>query len=213
MTETLTLYPAIQPYVDTVKAEFDQIPQDRQQLLNEFASALGKMAAVKEPLRLVFICTHNSRRSHLSHVWAQVAADQYGVGPVETYSGGTEATAFNPRAVSALIKAGFQITKTGPDDNPRYQVRYSDTRPAITAFSKVYDAEGNPQENFVAVMTCSQADENCPFIPGAKRRVAVNYDDPKEFDGTPQETAKYDERTRQIAREMLYLFSQLKPNA
>jgi arsenate reductase (thioredoxin) len=73
-----------------------------------------------------------------------------------------------------------------------------------------YDADGNPTENFAAIMTCSQADKNCPFIPGASLRIAIPYDDPKDFDGTPQEEAKYDERTRQIAREIFYAFSQLK---
>ena len=36
------------------------------------------------------------------------------------------------------------------------------------------------------------------------------YDDPKAFDDTPAEAEKYDERSQQIAREMLYIFSKAK---
>ena len=76
----------------------------------------------------------------------------------------------------------------------------------VIAFSKVYDAPVNPSEGFVAVMTCTQADEDCPYIPGAALRVALPYDDPKASDGSTAEAATYDERCRQIATEMFYLF-------
>ena len=59
-------------------------------------------------------------------------------------------------------------------------------------------------------MTCSHAEENCPYIPGTEARIPVMYDDPKAFDGTALETAKYDERCQQIAAEMFYVFSQIK---
>ncbi|MCK4776283.1 MAG: protein-tyrosine-phosphatase, partial [Candidatus Krumholzibacteria bacterium] len=68
-------------------------------------------------------------------------------------------------------------------------------------------------EDFCAVMTCSQADKNCPVVVGASMRVAIPYDDPKAFDGTDQEAANYDERCRQISREMLYLFSAVNMSA
>ena len=129
---------------------------------------------------------------------------------VETYSGGTEATAFNPKAVKAMQKARFTIEKTGEESNPTYLVTYANGIQPMRAFSKVYNADENPTDDFVAIMTCSHADENCPLIPGAFLRMPVNYDDPKDFDGTPLEEAKYDERTRQIASEMFYVFSKIK---
>ena len=58
-------------------------------------------------------------------------------------------------------------------------------------------------------MSCSQADRNCPLVPGCAARIALPYDDPKDFDGTDREAAMYDERCRQIAREMLFVFSQV----
>jgi arsenate reductase (thioredoxin) len=158
---------------------------------------------------LNFVCTHNSRRSHISQIWAQAAARYYGIENVETFSGGTEATAFNPRAVTAMQQAGFDISTIKDDNNPVYKVKFSNDAPALTVFSKKYDDDFNPKADFAAIMTCSHADENCPFIPGAKR-IALTYDDPKDFDGTPQEATKYTERVHEIGREILYAFSQVK---
>lgn len=205
-----TLYRPIGSYISSIQKEFIQIPQERKELLKELADYIGSKTKADKPVKLTFICTHNSRRSHISQIWAQTAAYYYGIQGVETYSGSTEATAFNPRAVKAMAKAGFNIEKTGDEKNPVYQVKFTDDMVPVKAFSKVYDGEGNPTKDFAAIMTCSQADETCPFIPGADERIAIPYDDPKEFDGTPQEEVKYDERTRQIAREIFYAFSLVK---
>ncbi|MBC7921795.1 MAG: protein-tyrosine-phosphatase [Ferruginibacter sp.] len=203
------MYGPLQRYIDSVAGEFNQIPEDRRRALNKLAWYVQTKVKANSMARLTFICTHNSRRSHLAQIWAQTAAHYYGVPGVETYSGGTEATAFNARAVKAMTKAGFRIEPTGEEKNPVYLVRFNDETAPVKAFSKIYDAVGNPRQDFCAVMTCSQADQNCPFIPGASLRVAIPYNDPKDFDGTPQEEAQYEERTRQIAREILYVFNQV----
>lgn len=209
-TAQLSLYSPIHSHVSSITKEFNQIPEERKEVLKELTEYIGSKINLKEPVKLTFICTHNSRRSHISQIWAQTAAYYYGLQGVETYSGGTEATAFNPRAVKAMVKAGFKIEKTGEEKNPIYQVKFTDAKAPVKAFSKVYDGEGNPKKEFAAIMTCSQADEACPFIPGADERIAIPYDDPKAFDGTLEEEAKYDERTRQIAREIFYAFSLVK---
>jgi hypothetical protein len=59
-------------------------------------------------------------------------------------------------------------------------------------------------------MTCTSADESCPVVLGAAKRVATPYDDPKAFDGTADEAKMYDERCKQIATETFYVFSKLK---
>jgi arsenate reductase (thioredoxin) len=209
-TTAPTLYHPIENYIRTIQQEFHQIPKRRKELLSELSGYINSKTKANEPVRLTFICTHNSRRSHISQIWAQVAAYYYQIKGVETYSGGTEATAFNLRAVKAMAKVGFSIEKTGDENNPVYQVKFADGATPIQAFSKVYDGEGNPTQDFAAILTCSQADKTCPFIPGAEMRIAIPYDDPKEFDGTPQEETKYDERTQQIAREIFYAVSLVK---
>jgi arsenate reductase len=205
---TRDLYPELAASVVAGVAEFDRIDRDRKNELDELARAVASRTKNGEASRLTFICTHNSRRSHLSQLWAQTAAHAYGVEGVETFSGGTEATAFNPRAVAAIGRAGFRVEEAD-GGNPVYVVRYGDDMAPMECFSKVYDLAPNPTAGFVAVMTCSTADEACPIVRGAVERVAIAYEDPKAFDGTELEAAKYDERCRQIAREMLYLFSQV----
>ncbi len=209
-TVQLTLRPEVLAYAEGISAEFDQIPEERKRALKKIALYVKSQHSANQEARLTFICTHNSRRSHISQIWASTAAAYYGINGVETYSGGTETTAFNPRAVNAMKKAGFAIETMQEGDNPIYAVSYAQGAAPLQAYSKKYDADGNPTENFCAVMTCSEADKNCPVVAGASLRVAIPYEDPKAFDGTDQEAAKYTERSEQIAREMLYLFSQVK---
>ncbi|MCA9243339.1 MAG: hypothetical protein KDA32_05245 [Phycisphaerales bacterium] len=190
-------------------AEFDRIPADRRRELDAFADMIRQARHGDQPARLVFICTHNSRRSHMSQIWAAVAAHHYGVKNIHTYSGGTESTAFNPRAVAAMERAGFGVEKTTDDMNPIYHVRFCDNRPAMTCFSKKFDGDPNPKADFAAVMVCGDADRACPVVPGATGLFAIPFVDPKASDGTPQEAETYDERCAQIAREMLYIMSRV----
>jgi len=204
-----TLFPVLQSTVEIALATQDRIPEQRRTKLAEIARFIEEETSRDEVARLTFICTHNSRRSHMSQIWAQTAAHYLGVPRVETFSGGTEATAFNPRAAAALERAGFQIESSGDGDNPVYLVKRHVEATPIEAFSKVYDQPPNPRREFGAVMTCSTADLDCPVVHGAVARFAIPYDDPKAFDGTDREAAIYDERCRQIAGEMLFLFAQV----
>jgi len=203
----------VHDYIAKSIGMFDDIPDTRKALLKELAEFVELQLTEGNEAKLTFICTHNSRRSHMAQIWAQTAAAQYGIPHVETFSGGTEATAFNPRAVAALKRAGFEIEKTNEEKNPLYHVRYHAEAPPMAAFSKVYNHKPNPDNGFCAVMTCSDADEACPIVSGAEKRIAITYVDPKAHDDTDQETAAYDERCRQISSEMLYAFSQVTVSA
>jgi arsenate reductase len=207
---TNSILATLQPMIIKLTSEFKEIDESRKPILRELTDFVSQKAKTNQNVNLNFICTHNSRRSHISQVWAQAAALYYGVNGVQCYSGGTEATAFNPRAVKAMQDAGFDIQVDKDGTNPVYKVKFSTDAPALTVFSKKYDDEFNPTKNFAAVMTCSHADENCPLVAGATKRIALTYNDPKEFDGTPQETTKYAERVQEIGREILYAFSQVK---
>lgn len=160
-------------------------------------------------INLNFICTHNSRRSHLSQVWAQTLASYFNIKNVFCYSGGTEATALFPSAAEALETSGFKIEKLSNEANPVYAIKYSKTAHAVIGFSKTFDAEFNPETEFAAIMTCSSADKGCPFIAGAEQRIPITFEDPKAFDNTPQQSEKYKERSLQIATELKYVFSNI----
>lgn len=205
------MHPTLDRYIRALEPELAALPAERRELLEQLATFIRARRDAGETAELIFICTHNSRRSHMGQLWAATAAAWYGVEGVATYSGGTEATAFNPRAVAALQRAGFEIAAPdpGPADNPRYQVSYGPEGPTMIAFSKTWQDGQNPDQGFAAIMTCTQADEACPFVRGAKLRLSLPYDDPKAADGTAEEAARYDERARQIAAEMFYLFGQL----
>ena len=201
-------YPSLIRYLGERVAAFELIPEDRKSDLSKVADYVRSRLSNSQPAKLTFICTHNSRRSHLSQIWAQVAAEYYGLKGVETFSGGTEATAFNPRAVASLQRSGLKITTNEPSaTNPRYSVKSSDSSASQVCFSKVYDAPPNPTQGYCAVMTCSQADEACPVVMGCDLRMPIRYEDPKVADDTEFESSKYDERSAQICSEMLYLMS------
>jgi protein-tyrosine-phosphatase len=209
LTENTAFLDGVEQYMENIQSDVESIPDIRKEQLEEVAAYVKEKSSAIQDVQMTFICTHNSRRSHMSQVWAQTAAHYYQIPNVQCYSGGTEATAFNPRAVKAMKKAGFNIEKTGNETNPVYLVSYSNKAEPLQCFSKKFEDDFNPQTNFAAIMTCSQADEGCPFVPGAEVRFSIPYEDPKVADDTPEEEAKYDERCRQIATEMFYLFSKV----
>ena len=200
-----------QPVLDRCEAlakNFKEISTERKQLLEKVANYIKTKRVTNEMINLIYVCTHNSRRSHLGQAWAAVAAAYYGVDNVLTFSGGTEATAFNPNAIAALTAAGFTIKKTDESKNPVYEVFFAEDK-FTTCFSKVYNHKANPTQNFAAIMTCSDAEDNCPFIPGCDLRIGTTYNDPKAFDNTILQNEKYTERSNQIAMECLYVFSKV----
>jgi len=201
-------YSELQQYLKETATRFISISSERKTDLAKVADYIRERVSKSEPAKVTFICTHNSRRSHLAQIWAQIAAEYYGLNGVETYSGGTEATAFNPLAIAALQRCGLQIVADDPTaTNPRYRVYTTETAAPQICFSKVYHALPNPTAGYCAVMTCSEADEACPLVLGCNLRVPIRYEDPKVADDTPSEAARYDERSAQICAEMFYLMS------
>jgi len=198
-------YPALANTIANLP--FAAISSERLQLLDEMATYLRSKMKQGEEIRLNFICTHNSRRSQFSQIWAQTAAAYHGI-DANCYSGGVEVTAFNPRAVEAIQRDGFKVVKK-EGENPVYFIFFSEDEQPIVAFSKVYDDAINAPKDFAAVMTCDHADENCPVISGAERRFPLRFEDPKAFDDSLQEELMYTERSRQIAAELFYLFEKV----
>lgn len=194
--------------IKNIILQFDdkQISKERQAVLAPFKAYIAEKASKKEDIRLNFICTHNSRRSHLSQVWAQTMAFYFGVKQVFCYSGGTEATAMFPKIKETLQNQGFEIQQLSLQDNPVYTIKYAVNEAAVICFSKTYNDAFNPQSAFAAILTCDHADENCPVVIGAEARFAVQYEDPKAFDGTEIQNEKYAERSLEIAQEMWWVF-------
>lgn len=203
-----TLFLEIEKTIKNLK--INQITIERKIILQPLVEYIQTKVNQQKEIRLNLICTHNSRRSHLAQIWSQTASAYFNINNVFCYSGGTEATAMFPMIAKTLEKQGFKIKAIAEENNPIYAIKYAANEHPIICFSKKYDDDFNPESEFVAIMTCSQADGGCPFIAGAEKRIPITFDDPKAFDNTPQQAEKYEERSLQIASEMFYVFSQIK---
>jgi arsenate reductase len=207
LTKTI-LFPEIETIIRSL--DLESVLAERKIILQPLIDFIQNKVNKQQEIRLNLICTHNSRRSHLSQVWAQTAAAHFNIKNVFCYSGGTEATALFPMAAKTLEQSGFKIKIIAEGSNPIYAIKYAPNEHPIICFSKTYDDDFNPQSEFAAILTCSQADGGCPFIAGAEMRIPITFEDPKAFDNTPQQTEKYQERSLQIATEMFYVFSKIK---
>lgn len=203
------MYKTLSTTISTM-LESQVISDSRKDVLAPLVAYIQSKVDSKSPIRINFICTHNSRRSHLAQIWMQVAATYYGIPEVICYSGGTEQTTMYPLVATVLKEQGFNVFKISEGENPIYAIKYGDNEVPIIGFSKKYDAAFNPSDDFAAVMTCSQADGGCPFIAGAERRIPITFEDPKAFDGTANQQTGYFNRSLEIASEMFYIVSQIK---
>lgn len=209
--QSSVLYPELAQYADELlKNQSDILTTERKELLLRLVDFIHNQLTEEGEVHLNFICTHNSRRSHISQIWAAAAATHFGLPNVHTYSGGTEATAFQSRAIAAMQRAGFKITTEDAEaSNPVYTVLFSAQHPGTQAWSKTFDDEANPKQKFAAVMTCSDADQNCPFVPGTSLRLPLTFEDPKVADGTSFESVRYDQSVREIGKEVLWVMREV----
>ncbi len=198
------MFERVKKYCKVRIQEFDQISEDRKEQLKK----VSKYIKDHDHPQLIFVCTHNSRRSHFGQVWATIAAEYYGLVSAHFYSAGTEATAFHPNAIKALQKAGLHVQSAENEENPIYLVSFEKDS-SIKGYSKTIEHESLPKSNFAAIMNCGHAEENCPFLPGADLRIPITYEDPKISDGTSKVEEVYDERCAQIARELFYMMNKV----
>lgn len=204
----MPLIQMLEGFISDVNIE--AITDSRKEILQTLVDFIQQKVDQQEEVRLNFICTHNSRRSHLAQVWSETMAYRFGIEKVFCYSGGTETTALFPMVIETLQNSGFQIAKLSEGLNPIHSIKYAENEHPIIGFSKKWDNDFNPKSGFAAIMTCSQADEDCPFIAGAEKRIPIPFEDPKKFDNTPQQTEEYNERNLQIATELFYVFSKIQ---
>lgn len=206
-TEKSGLYPALTEEIVLAKKEFSAIPDERKEQLKKIALYIKQQLKAENKVNLVYICTHNSGLSFMSQFWAVAASEYYGIKGVNTFSGGLVVTAFGLNSIHALRNQGFSIVQVAGTTNPVYESRCSEGIAPFLSFSKLFTDPSVPKTGFAAVLTCSDAVKNCPNVPGASLRVSVPYEDPKDFNGKPEQDQVYKERCRQIAVETLYTFS------
>ncbi len=181
------MYPKLLQTIELFKVE-TAILNERKAVLQPLIEFIQQKHDQQQDININFICTHNSRRSHLSQIWAQSAASFYGVENVHCYSGGTEETAIFGKIVQTLEEQGYQFVQLSEGDNPVYSIKHDNNGAPLIGFSKKYDHPFNPVSSFAAVMTCSQADGGCPFIAGSEKRIPITFEDPKVSDNSPKQS-------------------------
>jgi len=185
---------------------FSEIDNNRFEKLHQITDYIAKTKQNKI-CHLIFICTHNSRRSQIAQALGLAAAQYYGISDVKIYSGGTEITSFYFQAIRALKNFGFVFTSEDKSGNPHYSLQ---NFKGEVFFSKKFNDPANPMEHFCAIMTCADADSNCPHVSGAEKRIALPFEDPKKYDKHDNAEHYYSQCLREIGREIMYVFASLK---
>jgi arsenate reductase (thioredoxin) len=123
-----------------------------------------------EKTRVLFLCTHNSARSQMAEgLLRDLAGDQF-----EVMSAGTEATRVRPLAVRAMEEIGVDIS--GQE-------------------SKTLDRYLDQPFDYV-ITVCDDANEACPFFPGAQSRLHWSFEDPSRAEGSDEERLEVFRRVR-----------------
>jgi hypothetical protein len=204
-TQQPNFFPALSLYCKSISSSFNSIPDERKIELKKISDFVVSKRTAHKPANILYVCTSNSRRSHMAQVWGQIASYYYNIDSINTFSGGTEQTRVNVNATDALKRCGIEIYSNNQGDNPLRYVKVGSAVNSWAIFSKKYADTTNPTTDFAAVMVCTEADKSCPIVDGADRRIGLPYQDPKEFDNSPMKADKYDERCKQIATEMFYV--------
>ena len=144
----------------------------------------------------------------MAQIWTSYAAYHHNLN-INSFSGGTEITATASQVLDTFDTIGFDIKRSSAPNGIHF-LTFSDSAPKVSLQSKLYNDARNPQSQFIAVMTCSDADENCPLVIGCVDRIALTHDDPKHFDGSSIEKAMYTHKAYQIGTEIMYAFSLIK---
>ena len=206
-------YSKLQEYCVILTQEFNKIPGERKDQLNELAGYISENLTKKEPVQILFVCTNNSRRSQFAEIWAQTAAYYYGLKNISSYSGGIQQTAINYMIIESLKRAGFSVTASEVySENPVYLVSPGRRWKDIFVFSKKIDYWNNPNGHFACVYCSKNLINNNMKIPGSIQTIELPYDNVKIFDNSPGGNLKNDKICKEIGREMFYVMHVVKIN-
>lgn len=191
LTETLD------DYISETIDNFSLSP-GRVDMLEKIATTLFKIKSTQDELNVVFVCTHNSRRSHMAQVMFAAMVEHLEIDHTNSFSAGTEATEVHPLTISSLQEVGFDVVKK----DSTHKLTSGDM--SLDLFSKKYD-HPSIKSPFVAIMVCDEADNSCPTLPQAVKRFSLPYKDPKSADGTEVEQKVYATTLYKIGEEMAIL--------
>lgn len=158
-------------------------------LLGQTTGAPPALAAAPHaPVRVLFLCTHNSARSQM----AEALLRQLGGPAVDVYSAGTEVSVIHPLAVAALADLGIDIGGQR---------------------SKHLDEFRGESFDYI-ITVCDRVREECPVFPGDPVQIHWSFADPAAVtgDAAPQRQV-FDETARQIAMRVRHVLPVLARTA
>lgn len=177
----------------------------RQDEIERYAREIAQHIKESGSANIVYVCTHNSRRSQFAQFWSAYHTDALKL-PITSYSAGTERTACHSNVLEVLRLEGFSITSE--EANHKVMLNH---KSFVELSSKTLDSDDLPEEYF-AIMTCSDADENCPYIPDALDRFRLTFKDPKWSDNSAEAIQVYQETSKQISTDINYLLEHIHIN-
>jgi len=168
--------------------------KDKKNLLDDIISKIQK--SLKITNNIVFLCTHNSRRSQLCQVWGIILSKIYNI-DLKFNSAGTEKTEVNKNILYCFSHIGLEVKGN--------KIIYEDL--SISLHSKLLD-EIQPNK-FISIMTCSDAEKSCPSDSRSIKNISMTYQDPKVFDYKEKEKDEYLKTSKLIAKELNYVLKKL----
>ena len=145
------------------RADLDRLEDELLDL--ELTIAAAGRARRKEvsmsPIRVLFVCTHNSARSQI----AEALLRRDGGADFEAFSAGTEAAGVSPYAIRVLAEQGIDWSQ---------------------ARSKTIGEHLGERFDYV-ITVCDRARDTCPVFPGSENTLHWGLDDPSAVEGSDQE--------------------------
>ena len=130
-------------------------------------------------ISVLFICTHNSCRSHIAEgILNSMFGSRY-----KGFSAGLKKTQVNPYAVEVMKEIGIDLSMHS---------------------SKTLD-KFSGEEFDIVVTVCDNARENCPFFPG-KKVIHKSFKDPSEFEGSIEDTLEVFRETRDEIKSWIFRY-------
>ncbi|UZR93650.1 hypothetical protein [Chondrinema litorale] len=187
-------------------SEFDLIEPRRKQTLGLISELILPAALAGRNISFLFVCSDNSIRTQLCHIWIKAAAQYFSIQNLRFYSGGVSVKGIPQPLINTLKTAGFKVKVLTKTSNPHLAIKISKEQNLGVFYSKYINVKENPKENFCAIITCQDVERELNLNMRTYLKVTIPYD---SLEGLPEanEQKAYDLLSKKIAREMLYIMT------
>lgn len=141
---------------------------------------------VTPPMRVLFLCTHNSSRSQM----AEGLLRARGGAAYEVFSAGTEPRVVHPLAIKVMQEIGIDINGHRAKSLEEFR-------------------EQPPMDLVITV--CDEAAEACPYFPNTRHQVHWGFADPSRVEGSEEERLAAFRHIRDLIATRIRQFLGLQP--